>query len=96
MQKRLALSAAIGAAVFAALSPLAWGLYVFAFVASAIAGGVIGCAGGGIGELVYWLARGREDSGPLSCTIHCLLAAAAGGGGARCPPRSRSTARTAF
>ena len=53
--RRLGFSTIVGTVVFASLSPPIWGQYVSAFVTSAIAGGIIGCVGGGIGELAYGL-----------------------------------------
>ncbi|MDO8684690.1 MAG: hypothetical protein Q7N50_14590 [Armatimonadota bacterium] len=76
MLKRLILSVVVGAVVFVVFSP--WGLHVAAFVASAVAGGVIGCVGGIIGELAYWLIRGMGRSGPVACVIHGLVAVVAG------------------
>jgi hypothetical protein len=81
MFRRLALSAAVGAVLFALLSPMIWDLYVSAFVVSAVAGAIIGCVGAGIGECTFFLVKLRGHNAFLDCVIHgflVLVAAALG------------------
>ncbi|MDO8588591.1 MAG: hypothetical protein Q7T82_16305 [Armatimonadota bacterium] len=77
MLRGFLLQAAIGGVVFAFFSPLIWGWYVSAFVMSAIAGGIIGCAGAGIGECMFLLMKLRGGKTILDYAIRGFLVSVA-------------------